>query len=115
MREFALDALVAEMDAGKKAWHEFLRVPALSMGIYRLKAGDADQQTPHTEDEVYYIISGRASFRAGDRQIPAKAGTVLFVERAAEHRFFDIQEDLTILVFFAPAENSLRPTKLPSP
>ena len=37
-----------------------------------------------------------------------RAGTILFVERNVEHRFFDITEDLTVLVFFAPAEHSLK-------
>jgi hypothetical protein len=33
---------------------------------------------------------------------------LIFVERSLEHRFFDITEDLTVLVFFAPPEGSLR-------
>jgi len=31
-------------------------------------------------------------------------GSVIFVEARAEHRFYDIEEDLLVLVFFAPAE-----------
>ena len=108
MQMFQLEEVIAEMSATKRAWQEFLRVPALSLGIYRLRAGDTDNQQPHTEDEVYYVISGRAQFRAGGEERAVPPGTILFVERNVEHRFFDITEDLTILVFFAPAEHSLK-------
>jgi mannose-6-phosphate isomerase-like protein (cupin superfamily) len=107
MQIFQLEELTGDMSVTERAWQEFLRVPALSMGIYRLRAGDADKQ-PHTEDEVYYVIGGCAQFRAGNEKRAVRAGTILFVERNFEHRFFDITEDLTILVFFAPAEHSNR-------
>jgi mannose-6-phosphate isomerase-like protein (cupin superfamily) len=108
MQIFQLEELIADMSVNKRAWQEFLRVPALSMGIYRLRAGDTDNQQPHTEDEVYYVISGRAQFRAGSEKRAVEAGTILFVERNVEHRFFGITDDLTVLVFFAPAEHSLK-------
>jgi mannose-6-phosphate isomerase-like protein (cupin superfamily) len=108
MQIFQLEEVIGDMSVNKRAWQEFLRVPALSIGIYRLRAGDTDKQQPHTEDEVYYVISGRALFRAGNEQRAVHAGTILFVERNVEHRFFDITEDLMVLVFFAPAEHSLK-------
>jgi quercetin dioxygenase-like cupin family protein len=108
MQTFNLNDLTAESEWGDKRWREFLRVPSLSMGLYRLKAGQADEQQPHTEDEVYLVVSGKASFRAGGREQAVAPGSVIFVERAAEHRFVDITEDLTVLVFFAPPEGSLK-------
>ena len=88
-------------------WQEFLRVASLSMGVYRLKAGQDDEQRPHAEDEVYFVVSGKASFRAEGQEQTVASGTLIFVERSVEHRFFDITEDLTVLVFFAPPEGSL--------
>ena len=105
MRAFHLDALLAEN--ATRTWHEFLRCGSLSMGLYCLKAGQADLQKPHTEDEVYYVIGGKASFQSGQRRHQVEAGTLLLVERAEEHRFVDVTEDLTVLVFFAPPEGSL--------
>jgi mannose-6-phosphate isomerase-like protein (cupin superfamily) len=32
-------------------------------------------------------------------------GSLIFVEAGAEHRFFEISEQLEVLVFFAPAES----------
>jgi mannose-6-phosphate isomerase-like protein (cupin superfamily) len=107
MQTFDLSSLVSETGPRDQAWLEFLRVPSLSVGLYRLKAGQADLQRPHTEDEVYYVLSGRASFRAGERQQAVGPGTLIFVERSLEHRFHDVTEDLTLLVFFAPPEGSL--------
>jgi enamine deaminase RidA (YjgF/YER057c/UK114 family) len=80
----------------------------LSVGVYRLKAGQADAQKPHTEDEVYYVVAGQAVFGCGDRGQPVAAGSVIFVERNVDHRFSDIVEDLTVLVMFAPPEGSLK-------
>ena len=88
-----------------KLYQEFLRVPAMSAGLYVLAAGAADPQRPHHEDEMYYVIGGRARFRAGDEDREVGAGSVLFVAARVEHRFYDITEELAVLVFFAPAES----------
>ena len=108
MQTFNLNDLVADSERAGQHWREFLRVPSLSMGLYRLKAGQADEQRPHTEDEVYFVLSGKAVFQAGGREQAVGPGSILFVERAAEHRFVDVTEDLTVLVFFAPSESSLK-------
>jgi mannose-6-phosphate isomerase-like protein (cupin superfamily) len=71
-----------------------------------LSAGAVDQQKPHTEDEVYYIVSGRATIQVDKESRPVEAGSVVFVQANVEHRFHTITENLTILVFFAPAEYS---------
>jgi quercetin dioxygenase-like cupin family protein len=88
-----------------KAYGEFLRVPSMSAGIYVLQAGAADPQRPHHEDELYYVVRGKARFRAGDQEQSVAAGSLLFVAAEVEHRFVDITEELEVLVFFAPAES----------
>ena len=109
MQIMQLGALRETMTGSKSAWLEFLRIPSLSMGIYHLTVGQEDQQQPHTEDEVYYVISGRASFSADNEIKPVQAGAIIFVEKRVPHRFINIIQDLTVLVFFAPAEHSLKP------
>jgi mannose-6-phosphate isomerase-like protein (cupin superfamily) len=88
-----------------KRYLEFLRIPALSAGIYVLPAGSTDLQSPHKEDEVYYVVRGRARMRAGSEDQVVSEGTVIFVAPGVEHRFYEITEELTVLVFFAPAES----------
>ena len=106
MQTFDLTSLLEERGRAGRPWLEFLREPSLSMGVYHLKAGQADPQQPHTEDEVYHVLAGRGRFVAGGQEREVGPGTLLFVGRGVEHRFRDITEDLTVLVFFAPAEGS---------
>ncbi len=103
---FETAQLIDEQDRAKQSYLEFLRVPSLSAGLYTLPEGSIDMQQPHTEDEVYYVISGRALFRAGAEERSVQAGSILYVKANIEHRFHSISEDLRILVFFAPAEYS---------
>jgi len=84
-------------------WHEFLRVSALSMGLYVIPARRDDPQSPHHEDEVYYVLSGRGMLTAGDQEFAAKAGSILFVAKQVPHKFHSVTEELRVLVFFAPA------------
>jgi mannose-6-phosphate isomerase-like protein (cupin superfamily) len=82
-------------------YYEFLRVPSLSCGIYSLPAGSKDLQSPHDEDEVYYVISGRARLRAEGEERVVGPGSILYVGATSEHSFVEIEEDTTLLVFFA--------------
>jgi mannose-6-phosphate isomerase-like protein (cupin superfamily) len=101
---YDLPTISVERAHAGKLYQEFLRVPALSVGVYVLPAGGTDPQKPHMEDEVYYVVRGRAHMRIGSEQQVVKAGSVIFVAAEVEHRFFDISEELEVLVFFAPAE-----------
>jgi len=86
-------------------YQEFLRVASMSAGVYRLPAGATDAQRPHAEDETYYVVRGRSKFVVDGSETPVGPGSILFVAAGADHRFFDITEDLEVLVFFAPAES----------
>jgi mannose-6-phosphate isomerase-like protein (cupin superfamily) len=88
-----------------KPYREFLRVPAMSAGLYVLPAGGTDLQRPHHEDEIYYVVRGRSRFQAGAEDREVSAGGVIFVAAEVEHRFYDVVEELAVLVFFAPAES----------
>ncbi len=108
---FEISRLLSQQQSIGRPYLEFLRVPALSAGIYVLKAGGEDKQQPHAEDEIYYVVSGRAQFRVVEngaaRDQYVAPGTILYVPAHAEHRFHDISEDLAVLVLFAPAESSM--------
>lgn len=106
MHAYEMDELIAEAGAGNHAYLEFLRVPELSAGLYRLAAGAVDLQLPHTEDEVYYVVRGRGRIRVADEDHAMTPGCVVYVPRQTDHKFHSIDEDLTLLVFFGPAEYS---------
>jgi mannose-6-phosphate isomerase-like protein (cupin superfamily) len=91
--------------SGERAYAEFLRVPAMSAGIYRLPAGAADPQRPHGEEELYYVIAGRAVLRVDGDDRPVAPGSIVYVAAGVPHRFHSIAEALEVLVLFAPAES----------
>lgn len=109
MQAYELTQLISQHAASNKMYLEFLKVPDLSMGLYVLPAGGTDPQSPHTEDEVYYIVSGRAKIKVADEDRNVQAGSVVYVAKNVEHKFHSIEEELTIIVFFAPAEYTNRP------
>jgi mannose-6-phosphate isomerase-like protein (cupin superfamily) len=101
--------ILADHGRAGRLYHEFLRVPDLSAGLYVLEAGGADPQSPHTEDELYYVIAGRAMVTVGDETRPVVPGTLVFVGATVPHTFHEIAERLELLVFFGPAEGDRAP------
>ena len=85
------------------SWVEHLRRPELSVGTYCIPAGGLDDQTPHSQDEVYLVTAGRAQITAGGETAPVGSGDVVFVPAHEVHRFHDVVEDLALLVVFVPA------------
>jgi len=108
MQAFELNQLIQQQKDSNKLYLEFLKVPDLSMGLYVLPAGGADPQSPHTEDEVYYVVSGKGKIKVGNEDRAVQAGSIVYVAKNVEHRFHSIEEELTLLVFFAPAEYANR-------
>jgi len=106
MDAFEIVSLIEQQRQPQRPYLEFLRVPSMSMGLYVLPAGAVDTQQPHTEDEVYDVVSGSGHIRVGEEDRPVQAGSVVFVGASVKHYFHNITEELTILVFFAPAEYS---------
>jgi mannose-6-phosphate isomerase-like protein (cupin superfamily) len=106
MDAWELQDLEATRAAAAKPYHEFISVPDLSGGLYVLEAGAQDRQTPHTEDELYVVMSGRGRITVGDEAGDVRPGTVVFVAAGVSHRFHDIEERLVLLVAFGPAEYS---------
>ena len=106
MDAFELADIAAEREASGRPYLEFITVPDLSVGLYVLAVGQPDLQQPHTEDEVYYVISGRGRVTVGEDVRDVQPGSIVFVAAAVPHGFHDIAEDLTLFVAFGPAEGS---------
>lgn len=102
---FDLPQLMATLGGNPVQYREFLKVPALSCGLYRLAAGARDMQSPHDEDEIYYVLQGKAKMRLGDSERTVGPGTLLYVGATESHSFFEIEEDMTLLVFFATSSS----------
>ena len=100
-KAFDLEREIEMQRSSGRPYREFVRVPALSCGIYTLAAGARDLQAPHDEDEVYLVVSGRGRVRVDGQERSVGRGTILYVGATSEHSFFEIEEDITLLVFFA--------------
>jgi quercetin dioxygenase-like cupin family protein len=103
---FHLSQLEKQRTEAGKRYLEFLRIPAMSAGVYVLPAGGTDPQSPHKEDELYYVVRGKARMQAGSEDQKVGEGSIIFVAAGVKHRFYDITEELLVLVFFAPAESA---------
>jgi mannose-6-phosphate isomerase-like protein (cupin superfamily) len=102
-----LEAARSELqDRTGELYLEFLRRDSLSCGLYVLEPGADDPQQPHQEDEVYVVLAGRARLTVAGQDQPVGPGSVVFVARTVAHRFSDVTERLSALVFFAPAESA---------
>ena len=99
-RDFDLARLVERAESQTSPYLEFLRVPQLSCGIYQLPVGSTDTQSSHDEDEVYFVLKGRAQMQVGGDTKRLGPGSILYVPADTEHEFLEIEEDLSLLVFF---------------
>ena len=97
---FELDSLIAKLKPTGRPWMPIMNGQNVLTGLYMLKAGAEDRQRPHDTDEVYYVVAGKGKFVAGSEAVQVKTRSILFVKAEVEHRFFDIEEDLVLVVFF---------------
>ena len=103
MQAFEIPSLDAQpRDADGHGYIDFLASDKLSVGLAIWPKGKPDRQRPHMEDEVYYVISGRGSIRVAGEDRAVEAGSLVFVGAGVEHHFHSIEEDLRVLVFWAP-------------
>ncbi len=98
--KFELEALLEKKAGMSFPYLEFIRAASLSCGIYTLAAGAKDLQGPHDEDEIYFVIDGRARVSVGAEQADVQAGSIIYVPAISEHRFVEIEQTMTLLVFF---------------
>ena len=106
VRVYETKSIEKQRKESGNAYLEFLRESSMSAGFYVLAAGAVDQQSPHKEDELYYVVGGKGRMRADSEDYGVGPGSLVFIAAEVEHRFYGIEEELTVLVFFAPAETA---------
>lgn len=98
---FDIESITARLSGKGPEYKEFLRAPSLACGIYHLPKGARDMQSPHDDDEVYIVVAGRARMTVSGEEREVKRGSILYVRATEQHSFFEIEEDMTLLVIFA--------------
>ncbi len=95
--------LLEALDDDETQHTEALDAGPLTIEVGTYPAGTSTPKNPHNEEEVYYVISGKGKLRVGDETHTIEAGDMVYVEPALEHDFFDITEDLEVLIIFGPS------------
>jgi mannose-6-phosphate isomerase-like protein (cupin superfamily) len=96
----AIEKILASQPAGQQ-FHYPISSGSMRVGLYSPK--DKDDQTPHTQDELYIIASGTGWFVRGDQRIPFAPQDVVFVPAGMPHRFEELSADFsTWVVFWGP-------------
>ena len=74
---------------------------SMSVEVYAPK--DTDIQTPHDQDELYFIHSGHGEIVIAGERHNFEPGMVFFVAAHVEHRFENFSADFsTWVVFWGP-------------
>jgi mannose-6-phosphate isomerase-like protein (cupin superfamily) len=74
-----------------------------SMYVEYYKPGSTDLQTPHRQDELYVITSGKGEFVKANERYPFETGDVLFAPAGVPHRFENYTADFaTWVIFYGP-------------
>ncbi len=78
--------------------------PALSnLSLHFWHLDGHDDQTPHKEDEAYFVLEGTGSIAIEGKEYPLHPGDLIFVPRCADHRFVQLGPGgLSLLVIFSP-------------
>lgn len=93
-------------DGQPRHWVTHLRTEHLSVGTYSVPLDGADLQQPHTEDEIYVVVAGRAVLQTPTERVPVGPSSVIYVPAGEPHRFVEQTEPLSVLVVFAPPEGA---------
>ncbi len=78
-----------------------LRQGTMSVEVFAPRT--KDYQQPHEQDELYFVVRGRATFiHEGERMLAAN-GDAIFVAAGETHYFEDMSDDfVTWVVFWGP-------------
>ncbi len=79
-----------------------LGTPDIEVRYYAPKG--ADNQTPHDQDELYFVISGSGTFERGAEKVAFAAGDVLFAAAHEPHRFSNFSDNFATWVLFYGAK-----------
>ncbi len=113
MTYVSTEELIRELSDEDHQFAEVIEKESVTVEIGRYPA--SAPKNPHTEDEIYYIISGSGMIRVGDETYDVTTGDVVFVESGLEHDFFNIEEEITALTIFVgsddPSSYSIREEK----
>ena len=78
--------------------NEALKSGSMSLIVFAPK--DTDYQTPHAQDELYFVIKGSGVFELAGEPLEFVSGDVLFVPAGTRHKFVQFAPDLVLWAVF---------------
>ena len=98
MKRLNYSDVVARLDEAGTDYAETLENGSMRVGLYRPQK--LDPQTPHTQDELYIVQTGRGDFVCDGERARFEPGDVLFAAAGIEHRFEHFSGDFSAWVIF---------------
>lgn len=91
-------SLAGELAKLHERWHAGVpyTVPFVhgTMKLLVFTPRGADDQDPHSQDEVYVVVAGSGTLTVEGERFPFEPGDALFVGAGKEHQFVDFSDDL---------------------
>lgn len=98
--EFDINEYVNKIAKSDSFYHTFINRNNLASGVLRLEPGEKDTQTPHGNEEIYYIVRGDGFLNMAGKDYPISEAKVYFVGKNIEHKFHGNKKELVVLYFF---------------
>ncbi len=99
--EFDTNEYIKNIAKSMSYYHTFINRDNLAAGILRLKPGEEDTQSPHDDDEIYYVVRGDGFLNIAGKDYHISEAKAYFVGKNIEHKFHGNKKELVVLYFFA--------------
>ena len=99
--EFNINKYIEDIKNSDNYFHTFLNRKNIAAGVLVLKPGEEDTQTPHDDDEVYFVIRGDGYLKINDKDYAVSEGMAYYVQKDIQHKFFGNKKELIVLYFFS--------------
>ena len=99
-REYDLTTYLEKIKNSNSYFSTFINKNSLATGILILQSDEEDTQTPHDNDEVYFIISGNGFLKINNKDYKVSKNKLFFVEKNMKHFFYGNTRELRVLYFF---------------
>ena len=103
--EYDLTTYLEKIENSSSYFSTFIDKESLAAGVLLLKPGESDTQTPHENDEIYFIISGDGFLKIKNKDYEISKNRLFFVAKNVKHFFHGNTEELKVLYFFGGSDS----------
>lgn len=77
--EFDINEYIKNIAKSTSYYHTFINRDNLAAGVLRLDSGEEDTQSPHENDEIYYVVRGDGFLNIAGKDYPISEAKAYFV------------------------------------